>query len=569
MCVEEHVIRPATDGTHWTQPFRLNRELGVDAWIRTDEDRPETLQSVVSRWRIRDRFDSFCAVDAGHTDGLDSRGYYGAVFDGQYVYFSPELQPSAEHGIVLRYDTHRDFTDPGSFEAVDASRTDGLDTRGYYGGAYDGRYVYFTPRQTEGRGHSRVLRYDSRGAFRDSSSWAGFDVGAEQTGQGAAFDGEYVYFCPGYRDREDDPARHCGRVIRYHTKGDFRDPASYQIFDAEGIGGLNVGNFDGGAFDGRYVYFVPLTHRIPLRYDTQGDFLDERSWEAFDAGALGMGMNVGAVFDGRFLYYVHYENGLAVRFDTRGAFSDAECWQTFNAGRTNGLDTRGFDGGFFDGRYVYYVAFLNANESFHGNWLRYDPLQPFDEPGAWTAFDASHVSGLKSYGYNGGAFDGRFFYAAPWRNEWGEAGSREGWDIHGRVLRYDTTGSLATFSLRSCDYGHNGGLCAAVPGPSFLVNTETGARSAAAHRPLSTGWHHLAGVYDGREIRLYVDGECMGRRSASGKLQNNRVPVVIGRIENGLGVFRGTIEQVRLANVARSEEWVRNAYLQKLDSHRK
>ena len=93
-----------------------------------------------------------------------------------------------------------------------------------------------------------------------------------------------------------------------------------------------------------------------------------------------------------------------------------------------------------------------------------------------------------------------------------------------------------------------------------MVNTASGTRSVAAYRPLAPGRHHLAGVYDGQEIRLYVDGACVARRSAAGKIQNSAAPVVIGRIENGLGEFRGTIEQVRLANVARSEAWLQEIY---------
>ena len=65
----------------------------------------------------------FAAFDASWTDGLHSAGYFGAVFDGRYVYFSPEQIKSGgrgadnkrtvydddQHGVVLRYDTHAPF----------------------------------------------------------------------------------------------------------------------------------------------------------------------------------------------------------------------------------------------------------------------------------------------------------------------------------------------------------------------------------------------------------------------------------------------------------------------------
>ena len=139
------------------------------------------------------------------------------------------------------------------------------------------------------------------------------------------------------------------------------------------------------------------------------------------------------------------------------------------------------------------------------------------------------------------------------------------WDIHGRIARYDTLGEDGAFSLRYCDYGHNGGLCAAVPGPAFLINTTQGARSIATHRPLEPGWRHLVGVYDGAALKLYIDGELAVERTATGALQDGDAPVVTGQIEDG-DSFRGEIGQVRIARIARDEHWVRNAYETRLDA---
>ena len=548
------LLRPAVDGGQHTGPHHFDRQLTVEAWVRGDDERAEVLQSLASKWRPRQSFDAFDGVDAGRTDGLNTTGYYGAVFDGRYVYFAPELQPDGGHGTVLRYDTQGDFSDPASFEGYDASYTAGMDTRGYYGAVFDGRFVYFVPRHYEGYNHSRVLRYDTHGGFRDPKAWDAFDFGERQTHQGAAYDGRHIYFCPGYR--EDRESGLSGRVVRYDTQADLHGPTSYERFNAEAVDGLEVGCFDGGAFDGRYIYFVPLANSVALRYDTHRHFDDEASWQALDAKPLGMGMCVGAVFDGRFLYYVPYDNSKLVRYDTEADFYPTESWSSYDAENTNGLDTCGYDGGFFDGRYVYFVPFVN-DRVFHANWLRYDTQQPFASSNAWEAHNASYAGEVKTIGYNGGAFDGRFFYAAPWRALWGETMAE--WDIHGRIARYDTLGLDGTFSLRYCDYGHNGGLCAAVPGPSFLVNTTQGVLSIAAHQALKPGWHHLAGVYDGDSLRLFVDGELVAQREGQGMLQMNEVPIVVGQIENGLGRFRGVIENVRVSTVARSETWIRTA----------
>jgi len=153
---------------------------------------------------------------------------------------------------------------------------------------------------------------------------------------------------------------------------------------------------------------------------------------------------------------------------------------------------------------------------------------------------------LMTLGYNGGAFDGRYAYTAPWRDGTGLA--RGELVVHGRIQRYDTLGTNGSFSLRYCDYGHNGGLCAAVPGPSFLVNTVGGPLSVAAHRALKPGRHHLCGTYDGKRIRLVVDGVIVAERDGSGRIQDNGVPVSVGGIQNGLGVFRGGIEKIRISS---------------------
>ncbi len=541
-------------------PHSFEKQITVEAWFHCDDTRAECMQSLVSKWRPRDSLekDCFAGYDASQTDGLDTRGYYGAVFDGRYVYFAQELQPQGQHGNALRFDTHGDFKDPARYEAFDASNIDGLETIGYYGAVFDGRFVYYVPRKTS-MADSNLLRFDTHGDFKDADSWSAYNFESLQTFQNAAFDGQYIYLCPGYRERDDDDDGRSGRVVRYNTHRDFKSQSSYEVFDAESMDGLNAGNFDGGAFDGRFVYFVPLTNSVALRYDTQADYHDPAGWQAFDASALGMGMCVGSVFDGRYLYWVPYENGIQVRFDTQGDFRDPESWSRFDASNTDGLYTVGFDGGMFDGRFIHFIPFVSENRTFHSNWLRYDSQKEFDDPSAWHGQDVASIDGLKTQGYNGGAFDGRYLYCAPWRSEFGDRKNRETWEIHGRILRFDSLGTDGTFSLRYCDYGHNGGLTAATPGPTFMVNTDRGALSITVHRMPPPGRHHLAGVFDGNSLKLYLDGNLAAERSGSGTLQANDIPIIAGQINDGLGQFRGSIERIRVFNAARSEEEIRLA----------
>jgi hypothetical protein len=275
---------------------------------------------------------NWSAFDASNTGGLSTRGYFGGVFDGRYVYYVPCRTAAGFHGVTLRYDTQSDFQSAAGWESYDAGATDGLDTRGYAGAVFDGRYVYYVPFTDESARHGRVLRYDTQGFFATATSWsaydAGFTGGMTTVGyDGAAFDGRYVYFVPfGY-----EPVAH-GRVLRYDTQGDFQTITSWSAFDAGATDGLVTTGYVGAEFDNRYVYFVPYSgennvyHGRALRYDTQGDFHTSSSWTGFDAGNID-GLNTKgykyAAFDGQYVYYVPYSNpttfhGIALRYDTAG-----------------------------------------------------------------------------------------------------------------------------------------------------------------------------------------------------------------------------------------------------------
>ncbi|UCD74002.1 MAG: metallophosphoesterase [Phycisphaerales bacterium] len=73
---------------------------------------------------------------------------------------------------------------------------------------------------------------------------------------------------------------------------------------------------------------------------------------------------------------------------------------------------------------------------------------------------------------------------------------------------------------------------------------------------LDTGrWHHIAGVFDGRETRLYVDGDLIATVERAGRRRTNRLPLLVGADVDGAGrgvsFFDGRIDAVRLSTVAR------------------
>ncbi|MCW2960237.1 MAG: uncharacterized protein JWM90_624, partial [Thermoleophilia bacterium] len=66
-------------------------------------------------------------------------------------------------------------------------------------------------------------------------------------------------------------------------------------------------------------------------------------------------------------------------------------------------------------------------------------------------------------------------------------------------------------------------------------------------------WHHVAGVYDGSFLRLYVDGALVDTTACSGAADTPAQPIMIGNdIPLGPELFHGDIDDVRISNVVRS-----------------
>lgn len=62
-------------------------------------------------------------------------------------------------------------------------------------------------------------------------------------------------------------------------------------------------------------------------------------------------------------------------------------------------------------------------------------------------------------------------------------------------------------------------------------------------------WHHVAGVYDGKEVALYIDGEKVASKPASGKMTPSDGPIFIGTKHPGApegDYWNGMIDEVIL-----------------------
>ncbi len=79
---------------------------------------------------------------------------------------------------------------------------------------------------------------------------------------------------------------------------------------------------------------------------------------------------------------------------------------------------------------------------------------------------------------------------------------------------------------------------------------------------LTQQWHYLAAVYDGLEMKLYIDGNLLKSRKTKGKLSKNKMPVKISRKWNPKkNYFHGIIDELRISNIGRSEKAIKKYWL--------
>lgn len=391
----------------------------------------------------------------------EANGFFGATFDGRYVYLAPDDNglTGQTHGHAFRFDTRGVFTSAASWSTFDTTTLNPA-ARGFGGAAFDGRYVYFIPHGDEVNQSGGIylvpsgllVRFDTHGLFTDASAWTTVDLtmlGDQARGYcGATFDGRYLYLVPqGPNLYQEPPGLTNSIAVRYDTTAAFADAASYATIDIAPP--PNQPSIRCGAvFDGRYVYFSQngngqSTLGVATRYDTHAPFTASSSWTTFDAANL-VGHPDGfapAAFDGRFFYELSYWpgpvnylkfDGVTVRYDSTADFADASSWEGFDTSEllfTNGelsYAASFFRLGAFDGRFVYFIPdYPIQNDPVIA---RYDVEGPYSSRDGWSF--SPHYSEIGATAQAGGAvFDGQSIYFVP--------------SMEGKVQRFEARSNAA------------------------------------------------------------------------------------------------------------------------------
>lgn len=320
---------------------------------------------------------------------------------------------------------------------------------GFFGAAFDGRFLYFAPHGSNPNS-GRALRYDTTKPFGTGDGWVWFDAEVFAKNRSTQYRGaiatkDRVFYVPGIVYGQVPPPAY----LLAHRSGEATPLAAKSSWTAQNLYSEERKRFGyfGGAFDGRYLYLAPnvwvppdTTETRVLRIDTERGLEEDAAYEdavlakaepAFQAQRF-----AGAAFDGKYVYFVPGEDGDSrrlVRLDAKAA--SLAALEHYDLGEVDPTGTS-FCGAVFDGRYLY-LAPNSVGDPPKGlvpasKVLRYDTTRPIAQKGSWERFDLKTVSADATV-FCGGQFDGRYVYLAP--TQWEVGAARGG----ATLVRFDTT----------------------------------------------------------------------------------------------------------------------------------
>ena len=94
----------------------------------------------------------------------------------------------------------------------------------------------------------------------------------------------------------------------------------------------------------------------------------------------------------------------------------------------------------------------------------------------------------------------------------------------------------------------------------WLTIGGTGRSIASSQTVVADTWHLLTGVYDGATMQIYLDGVQRGSVAQTGNISSYNTPLRIGANGAPGEFFKHNIDEVRVANTARSAGWIATEY---------
>lgn len=92
----------------------------------------------------------------------------------------------------------------------------------------------------------------------------------------------------------------------------------------------------------------------------------------------------------------------------------------------------------------------------------------------------------------------------------------------------------------------------------FEINNGSGWRTAQYSTAINdtTTWHHAHGTFDGSNVKIYTEGVLRTTTAFSGSINDSGEQLFLGLVKNGTLRYVGQLDEVRIASVARSADWI-------------
>jgi hypothetical protein len=232
-----------------------------------------------------------------------------------------------------------------------------------------------------------------------------------------------------------------------------------------------------------------------------------------------------------------------------------------------------------------------TNEDPGGVWESYKGVWHLNESGNSTPDEYKDSTSNDNHGEGGGVsggsvparWDGKINYSQYFHESTDiiTVGNRSSLDINGTAItleawvKYPSAPEYGGCSTHDCYYGilskngYSDGYRFMI-GPDerleFQLDGEAGYEVDSATTLSESTWHHVVNTYDGATMKAYIDGaKDTNEDSKTNAIESNTSSFVIGHGYEAPGdwysyPYHGNIDEVRVSDVARSDEWIATSY---------
>ena len=96
--------------------------------------------------------------------------------------------------------------------------------------------------------------------------------------------------------------------------------------------------------------------------------------------------------------------------------------------------------------------------------------------------------------------------------------------------------------------------------PQFVITTTSGNKKCNAITEMQANtWYHVAGTYDGTNMRIYVNGKLESTQAHTGNIQSSQTVLIIGAQTALTRCLEGYLDEVRIWSTPKTESEIRQS----------